>query len=232
MAGVTKLDPSGPDLSVETLRDQLATLFFGDQGLTAGPGTRVALYALVTAAAMVSAVMLRRRSRAGFWLLAGTGFGVLALHAVVTVIGPDVLEANYLTAMIPLAAAVLAVGVTAIPHPAGIPVAVVALLATGGFVFVNRFDREVNPDYERVARLVERERPSAVLTNSAVILYYVEDPRPLLDKPFGFGRNFEPLCRVGCPRPYAVVEDRRSSPLRPGTGARRRVGQIVIRLVR
>jgi 4-amino-4-deoxy-L-arabinose transferase-like glycosyltransferase len=234
LAGVTKLDPSGSGLTAHTLRDQIATVFFGDQGLTAGPGARTVLYALVVAALFLSGVALRRRSRAGFWLLGGTGLGVLATHALTAATGgPDVLGARYLTALLPLSAAVLAAGLTAVRWRPAVPLGVAGLLATGIFVFANRFDREVDPDYERVAVLVERARPSAVLTNSAVLQYYIHRPRPTLDRPFGLrGRGNEPQCLRVCPRPYAVVEDIRSSRLRPGPGRTRRVEEISIRIVR
>jgi 4-amino-4-deoxy-L-arabinose transferase-like glycosyltransferase len=234
LAGVTKLDPSGSGLTAHTLRDQVATVFFGDQGLTAGPGARTVLYALVVAALFLSGVALRRRSRIGFWLIAGTGLGVLATHALTAATGgPDVLGARYMTALIPLAAAVLAAGVTALRWRMAVPFGVAALLGTGVFVFANRFDREVDPDYQRVAALVERAHPRAVLTNSAVLRYYIHHPRPVVDRPFGLrGRGNEPQCLRVCPRPYAVAEDIRSSKLRPGPGKSQRVEEISVRVVR
>jgi hypothetical protein len=179
----------------------------------------------------LAGVALARRSRTAFWLLAGTGLATLAGHALVAAVGPDILASRYLTALIPLAVAVLAAGVVAAGPRWTVPVVSALLIAAGAFVFLNRHGREVDPDYERVAAIVEPLRPGAVLTNSAVVAYYVDDPRATVDRPFGLGKGFEILCRRKCERPYVVVDDDRISPPRPGPGRTRRVDEITVRIV-
>jgi hypothetical protein len=67
-----------------------------------------------------------------------------------------------------------------------------------------------------------------VLTNSAVVAYYLRDRHPALDRPFGLGPGREGRTAP----PYAVVDDSRvGDGPRPGPGRRAAVGPIVIRRV-
>jgi hypothetical protein len=68
-----------------------------------------------------------------------------------------------------------------------------------------------------------------VLTNSAVVEYYLRHPHPVLDRPFGLGPGREGRARP----PYAVVDDSRvGAGARPGPGRRIAIGPIVVRTVR
>jgi 4-amino-4-deoxy-L-arabinose transferase-like glycosyltransferase len=231
LAGRTKADPTNPGVSADALREQLVPLVFSEQGIAASTAVKTLLYALIVATVFLAGVLLARRSRTAFWLLAGTGLATLAGHALVSAIGPDILAARYLTALIPLAVAVLAAGVVAAGPRWTVPVVSALLVGAGVFVFFNRHDREVDPDYERVAAIVEPVRPGAVLTNSAVVAYYLDDARVSLDRPFGLGRGSEVACRRSCDRPYVVVDDDRISPPRRGPGRTRRVDEIQVRIV-
>jgi hypothetical protein len=181
---------------------------------------------------MVGGTLLARRSRTAFWLLAGAGLGALAAHALTAFVGPNIFAVRYLTELIPPSAAVLAAGVVALPWRYATPLAVAALIAAGAIVFAERHGREVDPDYGRVAGLVERAGATNVLTNSAVAVYYLDDPRPVLDRPFGLREGYEGACAEACERPYAVVEDARIARPRVGQGRYVFVDRVGVRIVR
>jgi 4-amino-4-deoxy-L-arabinose transferase-like glycosyltransferase len=224
-AGATKVDPTYPGPSPGTVRDLAVRLAFGEHGTAGGPGTRW-LQALAVAAVLAAAlVLVLRRRRLLVILVGGTALGTVLLHAIVASIGPDVFEPRYLTVLIPLCAALIGAGIDALPWRAAIPVAIAALAAVGVAVVVQRAGRELEPDYGQVrARVPAR----AVLTNSAVVAYYLRDLHPALDRPFGLGPGRESRTAP----PYAVVDDARvGAGPRPGPGRRETVGPIVIRRV-
>jgi hypothetical protein len=173
------------------------------------PRNRVVLVAVVAGAA------LARRSRPAFWLFAGTGLGVLAGHAATSAVGPDILAARYLLSVTPVGVAVLAAGVVAIPWRSALPLAATLLVGVATFTFFHREGRELDPNYGRVAAVVENAHARVVLTNSAVVTYYLHHPRPRLDRPFGLGRGLAQACLARC-RPFAIVDDARISAPRAG----------------
>jgi hypothetical protein len=88
-------------------------------------------------------------------------------------------------------------------------------------VFVQRHGRELEPDVAAVAPLVQDRD---VVTNSAVVAYYLRDLHPVLDRPFGLGRGLDGPS-------LAVVDDTRvAGGARPGPGPVRRFGPIAVRL--
>ena len=230
LAGVTKIDPTNPGLSPRTLRNETVTVFFSEQGIAASPAIKTLLFAGLVVPVLLAAAVVWRRARTAFWLLAGTALGVLVGHAITSAVGPDILAARYLIAVVPLLVAVLAAGVVAIPWRWASPIASALLVGVGVFVFFNREGREVDPDYGRVAGIVERAHAHEVLTNSAVVTYYLHHPRPFLDRPFGLGRGFGTLCLRRCRRPFAVVNDERISPTR-GHPGEKRVDDISVTIV-
>jgi hypothetical protein len=232
LAGVTKADPRNPGLSLRTLRNETAALVFGDHGLAASAGLKAALSACVIVPTLLAGYALARHARTAFWLLAGTGLGVLLGHAVTSAVGPDILAARYLLPLLPLGSAVLAAAVVAVPWRLGVPVAAALLVGVATFVFLDREDREVDPDYGRVAAIVEGSHTRVVLTNSAVVAYYLHHPRPRLDRAFGLGPGFTAACFLYCRRPFAIVDDDRVPPPRPGLPPGARVGHISIVVVR
>ena len=225
LAGATKVDPVYPGPSPGTVRDLAVRLAFGEHGTAGAPGVRW-LQALTVAAALVAAVVLVLRGRRLLVVLVGgTALGTVVLHAAVATIGPDVFEPRYLTVLVPLAAALLGAGVDALPWRAAPPLAALALVAAGVAVVGQRTGRELEPDYEEVQADVPDRK---VLTNSAVVAYYLRDRRPVLDRPFDLGRGLEDRTVL----PYAVVDDSRvGTGPRPGRGRRQAVGPIVIRRV-
>jgi 4-amino-4-deoxy-L-arabinose transferase-like glycosyltransferase len=224
-AGFTKVDPSYPGPSPGTVRDLAVRLAFGEHGTAGAPGTRW-LQALAVAAVLTAAVVLALRKRKLLVILIGaSALGTVLLHAVVAPIGPDVFAPRYLTLLVPLAAALVGTGIDALPWRAAAPLAAAALVAGGIAVVVQRTGRELEPDYQEVrAHVPDR----TVLTNSAVVAYYLRDLHPLLDRPFDLGQGREGRTAP----PYVVVDDSRvGAGPRPGPGERAAVGPIVIRRV-
>lgn len=242
---VTKLTPPSPGLSPATLRDSLISLFTGTHGLAGSAALRTLQLAALAGALALSATWLRRRSwrlrrlpsrnrDIAFWLLVIAPAATVALHVAVSIPGPDIFDARYLVGLIPFACALLATGVDALPWRWAVPVVAASLLALAVAVFVQRHDRELQPDIAPVAEHVRASGARTVLTNSPVIAYYLRDAdaRVRLDRPFGLG-NDEPTCvEPSCPRPLAVVEDARlPGRLRVGGGAVAPFGPIVVRVV-
>ncbi len=215
--GVTKVAPVYPVDAV----DAIVPLFFGEHGVKAGALQLVAVAAVLGGAAL----LVRRRSPDALMLLGGTLAGAAVLSLLVALAGPDVFATRYLTPLIPLAAGLLAGGVSAVSWRPAVPATAVALVLLGVAVIVQRSGRELEPDYPRVAA---GQRPRTVLTNSAVVAYYLRLPPSALDRPFGLGPGRERTAQ----RPYAVIDDTAvAGGARPGPGRARQVDRIVIRLV-
>jgi hypothetical protein len=226
LAGVTKVDPAYPAPSPGSLRDTVVTLAFGEHGTGGALGLRWLQFLAVAVVLGGAVVLVARRSRVAAVLVGGTAAGVLVLHALTARVGPDVFAARYMTALIPLGAALVGGAAAAVRWRAAVPVAAAALVAVGVAVVVQRSGRELEPDYARAEPAVRGAR--TVLTNSAVIEYYLRHPRPLLDRPFGLGPGREARTQ----RPYAVVDDSRvGDGPRPGPGRRTAIGPIVVRTV-
>jgi len=230
--GETKIAPRFPEASPATVRDVVVALFLGNDGATAAVGLRLLLFAGLVAALAVSVALLLRRSarepgaRILLWLVAGSAAGALVLHALSPLADLGVFEQRYLTGLIPLGAALLAAGVDSLPWRAAVPLAALALLAAGAVVVVQRYDRETEPDFARVERIVRGADADTVLTNSAAAAYYLRDLDTTLDRPFNLGRSRE----AGAEPPYAVVDEAWRA--RPGPGERTDVDGISVRIVR
>src|SRR3954452_20991761 len=172
--------------------------------------------------------VVARRSRVAAVLLGGTAMGTLVLHALTALVGPDVFAPRYMTALIPLGAALAGGAAASVPWRPAVPVVAVALLAAGVAVVVQRTGRELEPDYSRAEPIVRAAGARTVLTNSAGVESYLRRRRPILDRPFGLGTGVERAVR----RPYAVVDDSRvGAGARPGPGRRATIGPIAVRTV-
>jgi hypothetical protein len=229
----SKVAPRYPGPTPGGIRDKLVPLFFGEHGTAHSHALRWLQLLAIVAALGWGAAKLWQRGRLEFLLLPGVLLGLLGLHTVTAVAGPDVFAQRYLTAVIPLACATLAHAVTTSRRRAAVPVAAAALLALGAAVLATRLGRELEPDPAPVNafwRARAGERP--LLTNSAVLMYYVRGLEPRLDRPFGLGRGTDaacgpPHCRVA----FAIVDDERvAGGARPGPGARHAFGPLVVRL--
>jgi 4-amino-4-deoxy-L-arabinose transferase-like glycosyltransferase len=232
LEGRTKVLPRSPALTPGVVRDALVPLVFGQHGSAASPGVRTVQLSAVLVAAAGAGLLLRRRrdagSRIALWLLGAVALVTLALHFAGALSGPGIFETRYLTGLIPLVAALLAAGVAVLRWRAAAPLAALALVGLGVAVVVERAGRELEPDYARVARTVRAARTRTVLTNSAVVRFYL--PGATLDRPFNLGPGRE---RDTSP-PYAVVDDDRvGRGARPGRGRIvADVGGVVVRIVR
>ncbi|MFL5824609.1 MAG: glycosyltransferase family 39 protein [Solirubrobacteraceae bacterium] len=234
--GHTKLSPVFPGPSPASLRDLTVRLVFGEHGGASGGAGRW-LQFLVVAAVIIGAgwILWRGRNlvgseRAGraIGLIATTGLLVLIGHAIAPAAGLDLFNERYLTMLVPLAAAVLAAALTVLDRRWLWWASAVVLALVAGAVFAQRFHRQYEPDPAPARAVAQTLHPREVLTNSAVVVYYLRALKPVLDRPFGLGPGKQARCRGRC----LVVDDSRvPGGVRPGKGPLRTVGPFGIRLV-
>jgi 4-amino-4-deoxy-L-arabinose transferase-like glycosyltransferase len=227
----TKAAPIYPSPSLASLRDSVVPLFTGEHGVAESVYLRTLEFGVIAAALALAATLLARSGRGeAVRLLGATALGTLVLHAVATLLGPDIFAQRYLTGLIPLAAALLAGGVAAIPWKPAVPLAAVALLGTGAAVFATRHDRELEPDMAPVKALIDDSGPRTVVTNSARVAFYLRELHPRLDRPLGFGTDAEEACEPAC-FPLAIVDDSRApAGVRDGPGETHVFGPLHVRL--
>ena len=225
--GVTKTSPIYPDPSLDTLRDVVVRLTFGEHGAAHAGSLRWLQFAAIAA---VLAIAFRRAPRI-LWI---TAAGTLVLHAVAHWLGPDVFAPRYLTELIPLGAAAIGIWI-AQSHLAQLRIAAaVALAAMGVAVVVQRSGADDEPDIAAIGRVIApAAKGRTLLSNSAVVAYYLRDLKPRLDRPFGLGPGLEAGCVARCRAPFLVVDDTRvaNSP-RVGPGAAHLFGPIYVRSTR
>ena len=219
----TKVAPVYPSPSAGTLRDTIVRLTFGEHGTAHSLGLRWLQFALVAAVV----VWAFRRAPRIIGVAAG---GTLALHAVTHWVGPDVFAPRYLTELIPLGAAALGYALAESTREIAIG-ALVAIAALGVAVGVKRAGGNDEPDLAAIGKLIApAAKGRTVLTNSAVVAYYLRGLHPRLDRPFGLGPGLESGCVDGCRLPFLIVDDTRvaNSP-RIGPGAAHAFGAIYVR---
>ena len=247
----TKASPVYAGLSPTSLRDVITALAFGEHGSASSTPLRWA-QALALLILLATATRPWGQSPPGPWgrrwgqspngriagrtgrgagvrgqslVLVVVATGTLVLHAVAAAVGPDVFHQRYLTELVPVAAGIAALGVARVPRL--VPVAGVALAVLGAAVFVQRHGRELEPDAAALAPVVESAGERVVLTNSAVVAYYLRDVGARVDRPFGLGAGGE----GGSSAAFAIVDDTRvAGGARPGPGPRRAFGPFVVRL--
>jgi hypothetical protein len=228
----TKAAPIYPSPSPASLRDSVVPLMAGEHGAADSVALRSGQFALIAAALGAAAWMLHRRGRRDALRLVGvTALGTLSLHAVATLLGPEIFAQRYLTSLIPLAIALLAGAVALAPWRTAVPVTAVLLLALGGAVFSLRHGRELEPDMEPIEALIEQSGARTVLTNSSRVSFYLRDMDVRLDRPLGFGVDTEERCGPRCPVPLAIVDDDRApAGVREGPGRTQVFGPLHVRL--
>ena len=228
----SKAAPIYPSPSLTSLRDSIVPLFAGEHGSANAAWLRTLQFAAIAGAIAAAVALLRRGGRRDALALLGlTALGTLALHAVATLLGPDIFAQRYLSSLIPLTAALLAGGVAALRPRASVPLAAIMLLGLGAAVFVQRTGRELEPDMAPVAALIEKSGDRKVLTNSARVAFYLRDFEPRLDRPLGFGLDAEDACGARCPSRLAIVDDSRApAGVRSGPGETHVFGPLHVRL--
>jgi hypothetical protein len=244
LEGETKRAPESTIPTPELVRDEILPLFSGLHGLDAPAALRtLALLALLALLAGAGWLLLsrggdREKVRTASWLLAGTAAGTLLLHIAAGTLGPGLLDVRYLTVLIALSAALLAAGVDLVPLRAAVPLVATVLVAVGIALAALREGRELEPDYERAEVLVRESGVRTILTNSAVVCYYLRDLDPTLDFALEIGRGLEPVTSP----PYAVVDVGDKARRGPGQSWRfepergpvgpQRLGAVTVRIVR
>jgi 4-amino-4-deoxy-L-arabinose transferase-like glycosyltransferase len=230
----TKVSPSFPGPSVSSLRDVTDRLVLGEHGTGASSATRWLEFVAVLGVLAAALVILRRavaadpgapRARA-LKVIVTTGALVAAGHALAPAVGTEVFNERYLTVLIPIGAAVIAAAVEEANAPWLWRAAAVLVAVLGLAVFVQRLGREYEPDLAPVRTAVTALHPRMVLTNSAVVAYYLRRLPVIVDRPFGLGPGRERSCAAPC----VIVDDSRvPAGARPGPGPSRMIGPFVIR---
>jgi hypothetical protein len=220
----TKVAPVYPNPSPGSFRDIVVRLTFGEHGTAHAVGLRWIQFVVVAAVV----VWAFRQTPRIIWM---TAAGTLVLHAVVHWIGPDVFAPRYLTELIPLGAIAVGIAVAQF-EPRRLQVAAaVAIAALGVAVVVKRAQGNDEPDYKGVARIVDSAaHHRIVLTNSAVVAYYMRDVHPRLDRPFGLGHGLQSDCLMDCGGLYLIVDDTRvANGARIGRGHAHQFGALYVR---
>lgn len=113
-----------------------------------------------------------------------------------------------------------------------VPVAVAVVLALVAVaVAIRRAHGNDEPDIAGIGRLVApAARGRTVITNSAVVAYYLRGLHPRLDRPFGLGPGLEARCGTHCKVGFLVVDDTRvAGGIRTGPGQAHQFGPIYVR---
>ncbi|MEA2196476.1 MAG: mannosyltransferase [Solirubrobacteraceae bacterium] len=232
----TKVSPTFPGPSLGSLRDVTVRLVAGEHGAGASAGVRWLEFVVVIGVLAVVVLLVRRGAAANpnspatraVLMIATTAVLIVAGSALAPAFGTEIFNERYLTVLIPLGAALIAVSVGNVDARWLWMGSAVAVSIVGVAVFVQRFGREYEPDLAPVRTAVAALRPRMVLTNSAVVAYYLRRLPVVVDRPFGLGPGRE----GSCPSPCVVVEDTRvPGGGRPGSGPSRLVGPFEVRLV-
>jgi uncharacterized membrane protein len=223
----TKISPFFPGPSLSSLRDVTVRLVLGEHGAGSTPALRWLEFIAVLAILAAIATALRRGSKATTRIIAATAALVLIGHALAALTVTDIFNERYLTVLIPLGAALLAAAIAQADRRwlwrAAVALTAIAAVA----VFVQRYGREYQPDLAPVRALVAALHPRRVLTNSAVVAYYLRRLPVTVDRPFGLA----PGQQRACPSRCVIVDDSRvPGGVRPGPGPARMIGPFSVRL--
>jgi uncharacterized membrane protein len=207
--GLTKLGPQVATPSVAALRDMVATLALGEHGGTNSALGRWAFVCLVLAVAAGSGWLIHRhwasiepRGRDAIRLLLATLVLTPVGYALVAIVGIDVFTQRYITILVPVAAALGALGLAQLGGRA-VALAAIALALVGVGNFGRRLGGQWQPDLTPVRRAVTAAHPRTLLTNTPVVVYYLAALHPVFDRPvdLGFGRQNH------CARPCVAVDE-------------------------
>jgi len=229
---VTKAGGFYLNVAPGTVRDQLVPLVYGENGGRLSSALRVVALLIAVAVIVAGLRLILARARPLGVLLGAALVGTLALHMLAPAAGIGIFNQRYLTMLIPLACVPFAALVSAVRLRWAIPVVAGALVLFGVGLAVKRAREHGDIDVVAIQSAVARLHPGTILTNSAVIDYYLRGrgARLILDRPLGFGQGREESCRA-CARPLVIVDDAsEGGGARPGPGPRVRIGHFVVRL--
>ncbi len=231
--GVTKFDPMSATPSLSGLRDVFATLALGENGGTGNPMGRWLVFAVLLGVCAGGYFILRRgwgdrdpRATRTIVLLAATALLTLVGYALAAVVGIDVFSQRYLTILVPLGAALGAAAVASVQNRWILPAATVCLVGLGLGNFARRLGGQWEPSLAPVRLAASGLRPRTVLTNTPIVLYYLQSFRPVFDRPSNLG----PGRARTCARPCLVIDDVRvhgGTPRRI-TGTQSAIGPFVL----
>jgi hypothetical protein len=231
---VTKTGIGYLTVTPAAIRDQLVNAFYGSTGTgLSAPGRTLALLVLlaVLAYGAIGLHRLGERARPLTALVAIAGSGTFALHALAPAVNIGIFNVGYLTFLIPLGCIVIAQAVATVPVKRAVPIAAAALVVFGAAFTVKRMHNDSEPDPHTISALTENAHARTILTNSAVIDYYLRNEHVILDRPFGLGPDRETGC-PGCIAPIAVVDDADvGNGSRPGPGATMAAGHYTVRVL-
>lgn len=232
----TKVSPTFPGPSLSSLRDVAVRLVTGEHGAATSVGIRWLEFIVLLAALVAVLLLLRRgvaadpssRATRAVLLIGTTGALVLVAHALAPpLFGTEIFNERYLTVLIPILAALVVAAVAQVNARWLWNAAVIVVAVVGVAVFVQRYRRQYEPDLAPVRTAVASLHPRRVLTNSAVVAYYLRRLPVVVDRPFGLGSGLERSCPARC----VVVDDSRvPSGVRPGRGPFTMIGPFDVRL--
>jgi dolichyl-phosphate-mannose-protein mannosyltransferase len=234
-ANHTKLSPIFPPPSVSSLRDVTVRLVLGEHGAGASPGVRWLEFITLLAVLAAVVVVLRRGATArpsapatrAVLVIGTTGALVLVGDVLAALVVTDIFNERYLTVLIPLGGALLAAAIGQANRRRLWQAAVLLVAVAALAVFVQRYGRQYQPDLSPVRTVVAALHPRTVLTNSAVVAYYLRRLPVIVDRPFGLGPGLQGSCPSAC----VIVDDSRvPGGVRPGSGPGRMIGPFAVRL--
>ena len=203
--GLTKLHPMFATPSLTALRNAAMVLALGENGGTASSAGRWLAFAAMVVLAAAAAVLLRRRRNPVVALLALTGGLTLVGHALANPLGVDVFSQRYMTILVPVAAALAAAALDALPVRWPVAAAAIVLLGFGAAALVRRTGAQFEPAFAPVRAAALAAHPRTVLTDTPLVSYYLRDLHPIFDRPSNLG----PGLAGRCARPCVIIDDNR-----------------------
>lgn len=223
-----------PDATVAGARIVLNSLVYGrlrfDESGTALGGPRALLALVVLAAAAIVVWRMGDRRRILFLLAFAVPAGTFLGHWILAAAGQDgVFDPRYMNTTTALLVIGLATAVSLIPWRPLVPLVTAGLAVVAVATIGLRWGRDPNPPMQDVVAAADAAQPGTVVTNTAIVSYYLRDLHPRLDRAFGFGDDLSTGCD-GCARPLVVVDD--SSPtaggVRPAAQGGTPIGRFVV----
>jgi hypothetical protein len=221
--GVTKLAPQHSTPTLNSIRNMVVQLVFGENGGTSSATGRWLIIAVLVAVGAGLAWLVRRgwaahdeRWRRTVVLLAATAGLTVVGHALAAPLGIDVFTPRYLTVEIAVLAALAVAALEELRWGWVLPTAAACLLVLGVVDFAKRLGGEYQPSLAPVRVAAVRLHARSVLTDTPVVLYYLGTLHPILDRPYNLGAGAAGTCT----RPCLAVDDTRiiTGTARPITG--------------